>query len=82
MEIEGTFPQDKEQLLSIIDEYLSLPDDERLNFQLGRRMGLYDKLSDMNEPGRHDRVSSAIRSIRERGDNVDDVVRRLKDRFI
>ena len=82
MEIEGTFPQDKERLLGIIDEYLSLPDDERLNFQLGRRMGLYERLSDLNEPGRHDRVDSAVRSIRERGENVDTVIRRLKDRFI
>ena len=82
MEVEGTFPQDKEKFLAIIHEYLSLPEEERLNFQLGRRMGLYETLSDMKEPGRHDRVADAVRRIRERGDDVDEVIRRLKDRFI
>ena len=82
MEVEGTFPQDKEKFLAIIHEYLSLPEEERLNFQLGRRMGLYERLSDMQEPGRHDRVADAARRIRERGDDVEEVIRRLKDRFI
>lgn len=82
MEVEGTFPQDKDKCLAIIDEYLALPDEERLNFQLGRRMGLYETLSDINAAARHDRVSAAIRAIRERGDDVDAVIRRLKDRFI
>jgi radical SAM superfamily enzyme YgiQ (UPF0313 family) len=82
MEVEGTLPQDKDRMLAIIDEYLSLPDEERLNFQLGRRMGLYDSMASMAESGRHDRVAAAIRGIRERGDDVETVVRRLKDRFI
>jgi len=82
MEVEGTLPQDKDRMLAIIDEYLALPDEERLNFQLGRRMGLYDSMANMAESGRHDRVAAAIRGIRERGDDVETVVRRLKDRFI
>ena len=82
IEVEGTFPQDKDKCLAIIHEYLAMPDEGRLNFQLGRRMGLYETLSDMRESGRHDRVADAIRRIRERGDDVDEVIRRLKDRFI
>jgi radical SAM superfamily enzyme YgiQ (UPF0313 family) len=82
MEVEGAFPQDREKCLNIIDHYLSLPDEERLNFRLGRRMGLYETLDDLVEQTRHERVAEAIRRIRERGDDVDEVVRRLKDRFI
>ncbi len=82
MEVEGKLPQDKDRLLSIIRQYLDMPDEERLNFQLGRRMGLYETLSDMQETGRHDRVQESIRRIRERGDDVDEVIRRIKDRFI
>ncbi len=82
MEVEGTFPQDKQKCLDIIHQYLELPDEERLNFQLGRRMGLYETLADIKEAARHDRVAATIRGIRERGDDVDTVVRRLKDRFI
>ena len=82
MEVEGELPQDKSKFLDIIHSYLSMPDEERLNFQLGRRMGLYETLSDMKESGRHDRVADTLRKIRERGDDADEVVRHLKDRFI
>jgi hypothetical protein len=82
MEVEGKFPEDKAKCLDIIQRYFALADEERLNFQLGRRMGLYETLSDMGEPGRHARVASTIRVVRERGDDVDEVMRRLKDRFI
>jgi len=82
MEVEGTLPRDQAACLAIIDTYLSMPDAERLNFRLGRRMGLYETLSDMHEPGRHDRVAEMVRRIGERGDDVNEVIQRLKDRFI
>jgi len=82
MEVEGTFPQDKDKCLAVIHEYLAMPDEERLNFQLGRRMGLYETLSDIRQSGRHDRVADTVRRIRERGDDVNEVIRHLKDRFI
>jgi hypothetical protein len=82
MEVEGTFPQDKDKCLAIIHEYLAMPNEERLNFQLGRRMGLYETLSDIRQSGRHDRVADTVRRIRERGDDVNEVIRHLKDRFI
>ncbi|MBN1152788.1 MAG: radical SAM protein, partial [Dehalococcoidia bacterium] len=82
MEVEGHFPEDKARCLAVIGEYLAMPDEERLNFQLGRRMGLYETLQDMRESGRHTRVAETIQRIRERGDSVDEVIRRLKDRFI
>lgn len=82
MEVEGQLPEARSHCLSLIREYLSMPDEERLNFQFGRRMGLYECLSDMQQPGRHERVADAIRRIRERGDSVDETILRLKDRFI
>ena len=82
MEVEGTFPRDKDRCLAVIRSYLGMPDEERLNFQVGRRMGLYETLADMEEIARHNRVTDAIARIRGRGDDVDEVVRRLKDRFI
>ncbi|NLE96244.1 MAG: radical SAM protein [Dehalococcoidia bacterium] len=82
MEVEGTLPRDQAACLDIIHTYLSMPDEERLNFRLGRRMGLYEMLADRNEPGRHDRVAEMVRRIGERGDDVNEVIQRLKDRFI
>ncbi|MBN1856861.1 MAG: radical SAM protein [Dehalococcoidia bacterium] len=82
MDLEGQFPEAKPACLAIINEYLSLPDDERLNFQLGRRMGLYETLADLHDTDKFNRVAEGIQRIQERGDSVDEVIRRLKDRFI
>jgi len=82
MEVEGKFPEDKPACLAIINEYLGLPHEERLNFQLGRRMGYYESLSDLRDATRFGTVAEALRRIRERGDGVEEVIRRLKDRFI
>ena len=82
MELEGQFPEAKPACLAIINEYLALPDDERLNFQLGRRMGLYETLSDLQDTDRFNRVAEGIQRIQERGESVEEVTRRLKDRFI
>jgi len=82
MEIEGQLPEDKAGCIAHIDRYLEMPDAKRLNFQLGRRMGYYNSLDDLSDPSRHDRVENAVKTIQARGDDIDEVIRRLKDRFI
>jgi len=82
MEVEGKMPEDKEKCLNIINEYLSLPDEERLNFQFGRRAGLYNKLADLNDSYKHDKIEQAIKRLRAQGSNVEEAIFRLKDSFI
>jgi hypothetical protein len=48
MEARGQFPKDKPRLLAIMDRYLSLPEEERTNFTLGKRLGIYQQLDDLN----------------------------------
>ena len=47
MEVRGQLPEDRPRLLAILDRYLALPEDERINFTLGRRLGYYRCLDDM-----------------------------------
>lgn len=82
MEVQGTLPDDKERCLAITDRYLSLPDEERLNFMFGRRAGYYTHLSDLSDAGKHDRVDQIIRSLRARGDNAEEALLTLKSSFI
>jgi len=82
MEIEGKMPEDKEKCLDIINKYLSLPDEERLNFNFGSRTGLYNRLADLNDSYKHDKVEQAIKNIRAQGGNVEETIFRLKDSFI
>ena len=82
MEVEGKMPEDKEKCLNIINKYLSLPDEERLNFRLGRRAGYYAKLADLDDSYKHDKIEQAIKRLREQGSNVEEVIFKLKDNFI
>jgi radical SAM superfamily enzyme YgiQ (UPF0313 family) len=82
MEVEGKMPEDKEKCLNIINEYLSLPDEERLNFNFGRRAGLYNRLADLSDSYKHDEIEQAIKRLRAQGSNVEEAIFRLKDSFI
>ncbi|MGB5926129.1 MAG: radical SAM protein [Dehalococcoidia bacterium] len=82
MEVEGKMAEDKEKCLSIIDKYLSLPEEERLNFKVGRRAGLYDRLGNLNDSYKHDKIEQAIRHLKTQGSDVEEEILRLKNSFI
>lgn len=82
-EVEGKLPEDKPKLLAIINRYLALPAEERLNFRLGRRAGYYERLDDLNDAYRHYKIDEAIRRINsETPDNVTRIILELKNDFI
>lgn len=82
MEVEGKMPEAKEKCLNIINKYLSLPEEERLNFKVGRRTALYNGLADLNDSYKHDRIEQAIKHLREQSNNVEEQIFRLKNSFI
>jgi radical SAM superfamily enzyme YgiQ (UPF0313 family) len=82
MELEGKMPEDKAKCLHIIDGYLSLADEERLNFKIGRRAGLYDRLDDLSDSRKHDQIQQAIRRLKAESRHVEQEILRLKNTFI
>jgi radical SAM superfamily enzyme YgiQ (UPF0313 family) len=82
MEVEGNMTEDKQKCLNIIDKYLSLSDEERLNFKVGKRAGLYNKLSDLSDSYKHDKVGQAIKHLRDQDSDVEGEILRLKNSFI
>jgi radical SAM superfamily enzyme YgiQ (UPF0313 family) len=82
MEVEGKLPEDKQKCLNIINEYLGLPDEEKLNFKFGRRLGYYRKPSDLKDSYMHHKIDEVITQIKRRGENMDEVLFKLKDSFI
>ena len=81
-EVEGKMPQDKQKCLNVISRYLNLPEKERLNFILGRRMGYYERLIDLSDSQKHDKLDESIARINSEGKSVEQLVSRLKDSFI
>ncbi len=82
-ELEGKFPEAKSSCLATINRYLSLPPRERLNFRLGRRAGHYEKLDDLHDTCKYQKVDEAIERITsEAPDSVDEVILQIKGSFI
>jgi len=82
-EIEGKLPQDKEKMLASIDRFQSLPPQERTNFIVGRRAGLYVNLDDMANSGRHQSVEQIITKLSQGSNQInDETIRGLMEGFI
>lgn len=82
-ELEGKFPEAKQACLDTINRYLNMPLRERLNFRLGRRTGIYEKLSDISNPVKYQKVDEAMRRLgTDVAGKVDEVVEGMKQHFI
>jgi len=82
-EIEGKLPDDKEKMLATIARFQSLPSEERHNFRVGRRVGIYSELDDLDSSHKHRLVEHAIEKLSDDGKQVDDEkIYLLMERFI
>jgi len=81
-EVEGKLPDDKGKMIDIIDRYLALPADERLNFRLGRRAGYYVSLDDLNNISIRGAVDTMLYRMRAMGEDHEGTMFNLKKRFL
>jgi radical SAM superfamily enzyme YgiQ (UPF0313 family) len=82
MDVEGKMPEDKGKCLDIINKYLSLSAEERLNFKVGRRTGLYNRLDDLSDSYKHGKIEQAIGRLRAHGSDIEEAIVKLKNSFI
>jgi radical SAM superfamily enzyme YgiQ (UPF0313 family) len=83
MEVRGQFPQDKPRLLAIMDRYLSLPEEDRIHFTLGKRLGIYQRLDDMDSALLHKQVAAQLLKIRASCSNqMDEVFHHLRAQIV
>ncbi len=81
-EINGKFPADKIQMLGVINRYLSLPEEERAKFRLGRRSGYYRTLKDRQDPSLSSSVASIYRQLCEASTEIDNYLNQLMRSYI
>jgi radical SAM superfamily enzyme YgiQ (UPF0313 family) len=82
-EVEGQLPGEKAKMRGVIDRYLALPEEERLNYRLGRRAGLYRKLDDLNNPTLFQRVQGHLETIYAGSpQKVEEAISELMERYI
>jgi hypothetical protein len=80
--LEGKLPEDKENMLDIVRRFLSMTPDRQCVYQVGRRLGFFSRLSDMENPRRLERAEKACRQFGITPENVDEVIGELMKRFI
>ena len=66
LEVEGQLPEDKPRLLAQLDRFLSLPAEEKTRFALGRRLGHYTCLDDLQDPFRRQAVEQQATELESR----------------
>ena len=81
-ELEGTFPEDKEIILSAVDRYLNLSSTDRQIFRLGRRSGAFRKLDDLSDTGNYLKLKSVVEDYASRGKNMDEDIINIMNNFI
>lgn len=81
-ELEGTFPEDKQKILLLIDRYFSLSDEERQIFRLGRRTGAYRTLEDLADRETYLRLKTVVDHYATHGGNLEEDIIRTMNNYI
>jgi radical SAM superfamily enzyme YgiQ (UPF0313 family) len=83
MEVEGKLPEDKKRMLATVNGFVALPKEEKLNFMLGRRLGWYRNLDDLQVAVRRDKVDQALRQFESEGcEDFESIMAKLKRRLV
>ncbi|MDD9301037.1 MAG: radical SAM protein [Desulfobacter sp.] len=80
--LNGTLPRDKEKLVGIIDYFFDLPEEQRIIYQLGRRMGFFTGPRDLEDSPHMEQVRQACIHYGVTLDNVDKIIDELMNRFV
>lgn len=81
-EVEGKLPGDKDKMAGILQAFIDLEPEKQVLYQVGRRLGIFSSLSDMNTP---ERVQKAEEVCRQNGitpENSDEIIDEIMKRFI
>jgi hypothetical protein len=81
-ELEGTFPEDKPKILSLIKRYFDLSDEERLIFRLGRRSGAIRILDDLDDKETFLRLKAVVDNYAAEGGNLEEDMVKIMNNFI
>ena len=62
-DVDGRLPYDKEKMLSIIDNYFALSDEQRFIYRFGRRSGIYRSTDDLHDELTYFRIQKSIKEM-------------------
>ncbi len=83
-EIEGRLPDDKNRILAVIDRFQALAPIERAVFRIGKGLGMYNNLDDLNDPDQSEAVERVMARFGQDGEKEldENVIYELMGRFV
>ncbi len=81
-EIDGKLPEDKARMTGIIRRFLGMDPTRRMRYQVGRRLGLFSRLDDLNDPTLSAKADEICKRYGITPENADDVINELMKQFI
>ncbi len=81
-ELEGRFPRDKQKILSVIERYFDLSDQNRLIFRVGRRSGAFRTLDDLAEKENYLRLKSVVDQYAATGGSLEEDIIKTMNNYI
>jgi hypothetical protein len=81
-ELEGKLPGDKARMIKLLNSFLDMEPERQCLFQVGRRLGVFTLLSDMEVPRKLAAAESACRQYGVTPENVDKLIEEATKRFI
>jgi radical SAM family protein len=80
--LEGELPGDKGAMIKILDDFLNLPADQQVLFQVGRRFGFLYRIEDLEKDHLKQRATEICSQMGITPNNVDDVIEKSVRRTI
>ncbi|MCF8045837.1 MAG: radical SAM protein [Desulfarculaceae bacterium] len=80
--LEGRLPGDKQKMLDTIDRFLNMDPEDRVIYQVGRRMGLFSGPGEIHDEDRRSRVEKTLRLYGIDSSNADEAIDELMKRFV
>ncbi|MHB8908184.1 MAG: radical SAM protein [Syntrophales bacterium] len=69
-ELEGKLPDDRGRILGTVDRFFHLTAEQRMIFRLGRRMGVYRRLADLDDRPTYERLGGILEGYRGKDQSV------------
>jgi len=81
-DLQGTFPQDKNKMLLLLERFRKLPKEKQELYQLGRRMGIYSTLNELENPRFLSQVKLYFQQMKTMKKDINQITDELMQRYI
>lgn len=81
-DLKGQMPEDKGSMLSILQRFLDLDEEEQLLYRFGRRLAAFTSLDDLSDTRRRDKVHQIMTENNVTPKNIDSLIDQMMRRFM